>query len=358
MKYLDIDSFVSAIDNRDVNEIEILVNNNENIGKDIIYEMYTRSLLTPRRLRFIMKNCLNYFNISSVLLKQLIKNGRIFILDNIFENIKIYDNDFILDLLIHYKNEKAISTTELNQQISIEKYRISTKDWYYHNSGKYLYNECIEDSNNIMKIKFLVEHGVDLNKEHPIIDITPLFIACRKGDEKIVKYFVEHGADINKENEVGETPLFNACDSGNEVIINCLIKLGADINKENINGETPLFRASEYGKEAALWYLIEHGADINKENINGETPLFRASEYGKEVIVYYLIEHGVDINKENKDYETALFKACRNGKENVVKCLIGYGADINRVNMNNETPLSVTTNRFIRNFLVEHGAKS
>ncbi|ORX85834.1 ankyrin, partial [Anaeromyces robustus] len=60
------------------------------------------------------------------------------------------------------------------------------------------------------------------------------------GNEDLVKYLIEHGADINKENRGGETPLFLACRSGNKNLVKYLIDLGADINKENEEGETPL----------------------------------------------------------------------------------------------------------------------
>ena len=37
---------------------------------------------------------------------------------------------------------------------------------------------------------------------------TPLYKACLNGNIHLVKYLVEHGADVNKENKNGETPLY------------------------------------------------------------------------------------------------------------------------------------------------------
>ncbi|OUM58750.1 hypothetical protein PIROE2DRAFT_22739, partial [Piromyces sp. E2] len=62
---------------------------------------------------------------------------------------------------------------------------------------------------------------------------TSLFHSCLNENIKVVKYLVEHGADINKENYERETPLFYACKSGNEAVIKYLVERGADINKEN-----------------------------------------------------------------------------------------------------------------------------
>jgi len=59
-----------------------------------------------------------------------------------------------------------------------------------------------------------------------------LFSTCTNGNEEIIKYLVEHGADVNKENDYGVTPLFNACSGGYEAITKYLVEQGADINKK------------------------------------------------------------------------------------------------------------------------------
>jgi len=137
-----------------------------------------------------------------------------------------------------------------------------------------------------------VDHGVDVNKRNYSGE-TSLFEACRSKNEAIVKYLVEHGADINKEigqernkeddgslsfSSVyilvhdGETPLFEACRTGNEAIIKYLVEQGANINKENRNGETPFFQTCRSGNEANIKYLVKNGTDVNRRNIYGETP--------------------------------------------------------------------------------------
>lgn len=66
-------------------------------------------------------------------------------------------------------------------------------------------------------LKFLVEHGLDINtcNDRNGIYVTPLFKAIeykhKYKNDKIIKFLVEHGADIHKENSAGETPLFIAC---------------------------------------------------------------------------------------------------------------------------------------------------
>jgi len=139
-----------SINNKNINKIkELSNNNNNNIKNDIIFEMYNNYLLTVDRLKFIMKYCTKYLNISSELIKKLIKNDKVIFLDIIFGNLKFYDNDFKLQLLFYYNYKKAISTSDLNQQISNKKFKISinSKSSYYNK--KYLINECNKSYTNI-----------------------------------------------------------------------------------------------------------------------------------------------------------------------------------------------------------------
>ncbi|ORX83690.1 hypothetical protein BCR32DRAFT_192423, partial [Anaeromyces robustus] len=55
-------------------------------------------------------------------------------------------------------------------------------------------------SGNITIIKYLIEHGANVNKETN--DFTPLIAACQNGNNTIIKYLIEHGANVNKKIEV------------------------------------------------------------------------------------------------------------------------------------------------------------
>jgi len=68
-------------------------------------------------------------------------------LDIIFDNIKLFDNEFIIKLLLHQKNKIPLSIPELNQLL--ENYTLSTtKDkeiWekFYYSSYIYFINACL-----------------------------------------------------------------------------------------------------------------------------------------------------------------------------------------------------------------------
>ena len=61
--------------------------------------------LTPRVLEILINKNHNDLYISSSLIKLLIEKNEMVLLKIIFDNLKIYDNDFIKWLLFLYKNK-------------------------------------------------------------------------------------------------------------------------------------------------------------------------------------------------------------------------------------------------------------
>ena len=99
--------------------------NNSINNKDKLLEKYNENKkITPEVLKILINENYNDLYISSSLIKLLIKKNKMVLLKNIFDNLKIYDNDFIKWLLLLYKNKSSISTEKLNQEISEDKYKI------------------------------------------------------------------------------------------------------------------------------------------------------------------------------------------------------------------------------------------
>ncbi|KAL6598127.1 hypothetical protein U3516DRAFT_481169, partial [Neocallimastix sp. 'constans'] len=92
--------------------------------KDTLLEIHTRKQLTSERLKFILKNDYDDLKVSSILIKQLIKDNNVQLLDVIFNNLKYYDNSFILNLLTHYKDKRPLSESVLKNLMSNERYKI------------------------------------------------------------------------------------------------------------------------------------------------------------------------------------------------------------------------------------------
>ena len=235
-----MDSIIKAIDDESVDELKFLTNNNNNNNnnnnkfiqnrRDIIYELYDKNKLSEKRLKFIIEKCSRFLNISSPLIKRLIKEDNYQLFSIIIENLNFFDNKFILNILLfNYKNKIPISNSELKQQISKYKYKYNEKvNSSRYTCNYYLYNACINKNENMFF--FLIRHGVNINKEKEYGE-TPLFEACNSEIEDIVKYLVDHGADINKENRKKETPLLIAKKGRNKNIVNYLNDFYYNLNE-------------------------------------------------------------------------------------------------------------------------------
>jgi len=118
-----IESYVEAIDNKDIDKIKKLNHKINILDLDInnvVSEIYNKHLLTSERLRFIIENQNSTLKITPTFIKRLLnsKNYEFSLLDIIFEyilNIFDFDNESILKLLLHYKNGIPISTSALER---------------------------------------------------------------------------------------------------------------------------------------------------------------------------------------------------------------------------------------------------
>ncbi len=67
-------------------------------------------------------------NISSLLVKRLIKENTIEYFNIIFKSFKFFDSGFIINILfIHYKNKQPMSVSNSNEQISKNNFRKKKK---------------------------------------------------------------------------------------------------------------------------------------------------------------------------------------------------------------------------------------
>ncbi|WP_121640592.1 ankyrin repeat domain-containing protein [Virgibacillus sp. Bac330] len=77
-------------------------------------------------------------------------------------------------------------------------------------------------------VKFLVESGMDLNKNEGVPKSAPIAQASSKGDLSIVEYLFNNGAvfDVSEPNR---NPLFSAIYGGNLDVVKYLVQNGIDI---------------------------------------------------------------------------------------------------------------------------------
>ena len=220
------------------------------------------------------------------------------------------------------------------------------------NNGAPLYEHCACGHPNMEIIKYLVDHGAKADEgikfkrtfdcglagtKWMLVEKTHVFAICAMDEPNFeyIKYLVEHGANVDKFNH------------------------RYLINERTIIERTPLFEvcAKENPKFELIRFLVEKGADVNKkESCDGNVDTEKTSLYALCMrknpnieIIKYLIEHGADINKTIKIVKncnifdkgaqkimierTLLYKLCSKKEPHfeLIKLLIENGADIKTI---------------------------
>lgn len=161
---------------------------------------------------------------------------------------------------------------------------------------------------DVTAIRFLLLNGERLTTLGDNLDLNG---AVFHGHIRLVRFLIEHGADVNHPlPDTGETPLHAAlCKAGRpefDDILDLLLGAGANPNvatKVDIEtgafmrdvrtkGETPLHRAAAFGSEKAITLLREKGAVIDARDANGDTPLSWASWHLRPRPILRLLAYG------------------------------------------------------------------
>jgi hypothetical protein len=148
-------------------------------------------------------------------------------------------------------------------------------------------------------IDFLLAHGADPNawtrgrvRLPSGAEGSPVFIAAKQGDVRLIKDLKNHGADLDAQDasrgSSGETPLLYAVgcgvQSGDWSAARLLIEAGADVNHPDRSGTTALMRAVGYahGDEglAFVKLLLARGANPDAKDHQGQSARDLANQFG------------------------------------------------------------------------------
>lgn len=163
--------------------------------------------------------------------------------------------------------------------------------------------------------KYLVKQGADPNLgscHGP--SMATAYEAARSGDRELLKFLVDHGADVNAESpedsSIVSTPLILAVYYGDLNAARLLIEFGADVNRVSIRGNTALHQAIRYagsdgphGSSVAFVELLlknEANPDI-KDGVGLTARQFAKSHPLNEIS--FLIEHAKPLPVKTKSLE-------------------------------------------------------
>ena len=159
-------------------------------------------------------------------------------------------------------------------------------------------------------VKWLVEHGVNLNKK----DNPSFLTAVRYCDEKIIQYLVSHGAKINVTNNVKSEAFMEAIYGEHYEYLQLIHNLGHTVEK--YGGKAFRNAVSDRNYEV-LKFFISNGVDINYNEADmiypfKPTPLCVAARYVDLAMCKFLVENGAEVTLTEKDgmrpYSIALEK--------------------------------------------------
>jgi ankyrin repeat protein len=192
-----------------------------------------------------------------------------------------------------------------------------------------------------------------------------LFDAIKSNDLEKVKKLIENGVDVNTKNDKEEIPLTYAFEYENFDIMKYLIENGADVNVKMYPEDYILTFAisDEYFDIAKL--LINNGADVNVKDSCEKTALMNSCYEGNYEISKLLIDKGADVNARDEEGETALMEAFsasyhvndNNKKEEyvkIIKLLIDNGANVNAKNNNNDKFLDLLGDDYVEKEIKEY----
>lgn len=119
------------------------------------------------------------------------------------------------------------------------------------------------EKNLVQVIKYLVDHGFDINGED-MHGWTAFMCACSYGHMELIPYFCDNGALVNKRDKWWRTGLHQAAQIGHVDVVRELIRYGAGLSPECDKGLTPLNYAIINKHKEAENILREHGAKCAK----------------------------------------------------------------------------------------------
>lgn len=245
---------------------------------------------------------------------------------------------------------------------------------------------CISDQ-EFPICQLLIKHGANVNEPCGRNKSTPLYMACIKGNPRIVSFLLEHGGNPLTECDgrlFKETPLHAAFRTNGDpgIILHLLT---------NVDSTTALRAACMYRSREGIIKLLKAGdVDINARDNMGYTPLHRALDFRRSprfhakrnqresirrmsihpgqydtesnvAAVELLLEHGASPNIPMSNYGplVPLELALRNANRlELVSLLLRYGADPNHPNFVRNLP-NLAKHEFYHptlRVLLHHGA--
>jgi len=145
-------------------------------------------------------------------------------------------------------------------------------------------------------VRTLLQGGGDVNAAQGD-GMTALHWAALSSDTEMAEMLLYAGANVKAKTRLqGYTPLFLASRVGDPRMVSALLRASADVNETTASGASPLMVAAASGQAGAVSALVEAGADVNAaESGRGQTALMFAAFKNRTEVIDLLAAHGADV---------------------------------------------------------------
>jgi len=403
----------AALSLNNIEVAKLLINFNAKINfhcnqfDNALFILYQNNLLNESSLRFLIGNKAETYE--NTFLSKLIKNDNSKFLDIFISLITPYQNKFIIDLLLCFKNKIPISKQIFTTIVNYEKSKVQ-KIVLDEELINYLCNNSSVDTFSI-----IFKHKILRKQLDSTIDYYELLnqLSFDNAEDKI-KFLFEQGVKVNYPNS---ELLLNIITNNNIKLAEYVIDKGIYINNITKNDVHLIWIAYELLHNDMLKLLIKHGADLfindtdyeyilelvtkDKFNILYIIPFLnkhynkyagklvtRGYEYCKSTLGYAIENQNIKIVKHLlqtntfhycqsindvesfayafQNYKSELLLACKVGNIELVELILKKGEDINLVYKDKDeddfhTPLSIASkynNMELVKYLINNGAQS
>lgn len=185
---------------------------------------------------------------------------------------------------------------------------------YIENHATDMYSGKIQQSvlkNEYQEIDRLLAAKNDINNVNDY-GMTPMLIAVKKGNSKMIKFLEKRGAHFEgeyteKDDKIKYNAILLAIDSSDlEVLKYVYPKIKESNDYYNSIGFSPIHYAVSKCKVKMIDYLIEVNPNLNIRNRAGETPLLVSSRVGCFSAAVSLKDAGASFNDKDKNGKSVL----------------------------------------------------
>ncbi len=189
-------------------------------------------------------------------------------------------------------------------------------------------------NNNLPRLQELIWNPKILNSVDGHYGYSLLHWAVDLQREKMVRILLDAGSDFEKKTSYQKvTPLELACGRGNAVIFRMLISKGATLKSP----QWLVLEAATGGSVEIMTYLVEKNLSLDVRDSQNESPLHRALQNGHREMVDFLLKS----DRRLGDGPYLIHSAAYGGKIDLVETCLKLGQSIDSQDPKGWTPLHI-----------------